>query len=354
MRKQRKQITIISLLFMVLLLMGCEAEKDVVQDDQMIVKRCSMNDFRLQSDEKLMKAVSKLNGFRPKRQQNGAMARMIYDEKTGLYYDDEKGIFVSKDGKESYTFPIFQVDPNEKIKNITFNKNESNGYDVYLVHYDFSKEEAEMYSKEVLSQRDVKYEVILKNDVAYSAERRWWICVDTYSYTNDAPLDNGNLTGNFGWQWVLVSRQCESGGTDEPENPFPYIIQDPVSDPGNPGGGGGTPPTNPTPSITPPSTTENPDDDGSSIITATIVDNDIDRDQEPDIDDSVVIESLNRLTNRQEVKERIVEIKEQVSTVQMEQGSEFFIDPDNPTNPFEREDLTPAFDGIEFNPVYPE
>jgi hypothetical protein len=256
-------------MMMCLILVSCETEKDFVQDDQMIVKRCSMNDFRLQSNEKLMKAVSQLNGFIPKKQLNDAMARMIYDERTGLYYDDEKGIFVSKDGKESYTFPIFQPNPNEKIKNITFNKNESNGYDVYLVHYDFSKEEAELYTKETLLERDVKYEVIVKDDVIYSTDRRWWICVEIYSYTNAVPLDNGDLTGNFGWQWVLLSRQCESGEIAEPQ-PEEFDPTGSISGGGGNSGGWGGNSTNP-PNTDPPSTS-NPNSDETTILTATIVD----------------------------------------------------------------------------------
>lgn len=35
----------------------------------------------------------------------------------------------------------------------------------------------------------------------------------------------------------------------------------------------------------------------------------------------------------------------------MEQGSEFFTDLDNPTNPFIREDLTPKYSGIRFNSI---
>lgn len=70
-----------------------------------------------------------------------------------------------------------------------------------------------------------------------------------------------------------------------------------------------------------------------------------------DIDDATIIDRLNRLTNRTEVKERIIEIRGQVSTVQMEQGSEFLIDTENPINPFIRIDLTPKFEGIQFGPV---
>ena len=80
--------------------------------------------------------------------------------------------------------------------------------------------------------------------------------------------------------------------------------------------------------------------DGTSIVTY------------PVIGDGVIIENLNQLTNRPEVKGRITELLGLVSTIQLEHGSEFFTDDDNPTLPLIREDLTPTFSGIIFNSPY--
>jgi hypothetical protein len=328
---------------------SCEAEKDIiVSDGKMIVKQCSMKDANLQSNSKLKQAVNKLksiqssNNFHVKADVN---SKLVYDEKLGLFYDDEKGIYVKKDGKESYNFPIIQTDDTEKIKNITFNKNAFNEYDIYLVKYDYTKEDTRNYSKEALAQREVKYQAILKNGVEYPIESQWYICVITTT-TETWSEEHEGFT--YICVTVIVSTECESGGGGSGPSigvPSPGGVTPPTAG-GEPiGGDGGV--TNPVPV---PVNTNNPlnNNETPSIIAVAVIDDAI---PEPDIDDITVIQSLNQLTNRQEVKERIVEVQGQISTVQMEQGSEFFTDLDNPTNPLEREDLTPRFSGINFNPV---
>lgn len=112
--------TLLGLYFISIIFSSCEAEKDFVSKSNIIIKHCSMKDIALQSNLKLKQAVKQLVSLQV---DSNANSKVVYDELSGLYYDDEKGIYIKKDGKESYTFPVIQTDNNEKIKNITFNKN---------------------------------------------------------------------------------------------------------------------------------------------------------------------------------------------------------------------------------------
>lgn len=200
---------------------SCEAEKEFGSKDKtMVIKRCSMREATLQANPKLMRVANQLKSLNIKSNRNitGVVnARIVFDEKTGLYYDDEKGIYVEKDGRESYNFPIIQTDVTEKIKNITFNKNASNGFDVYIVKYDYTIEDTYNYSKEDLSQRNIVYYPIVKDGITYTEYFRWLICVDI-KIKVVVPIDHGDLTGNFGTEevWVTISSHCESGGNVGP------------------------------------------------------------------------------------------------------------------------------------------
>ena len=148
-QKIRLVISLIFVCFLVLFT-SCEAEKDFVSDGKIIVKRCSMKDAHLQSNRQLIQAVNHMKSIQTKSTGNSPNSKLVYDEKSGLFYDDEKGIYVSKDGKESYNFAIIQIDSSEKLKNITFNKNNSGNYDIYIVEYAYTKEDLYNYTQEDL------------------------------------------------------------------------------------------------------------------------------------------------------------------------------------------------------------
>lgn len=225
-----------------------------------------MKDANLQSDIKLKQAVNQLKNVKANSLHSNANARLVYDDGLGLFYDDEKGIYVSKDGKESFNFPIIQLNNNEKVENITFNKNANNEYDIYLVKYDYTKEDVKNFSIEVLAEREVKYQALLKDGVVYPVEAQWFICVDTVTTTTYYEYHPGE--GENGGDIIIAcisvsaSTGCiygwdNSGGGD--------------GGGGNGGnGGGGGDGTNP-PYTNPPPTNANENPDGT-IITAAVID----------------------------------------------------------------------------------
>lgn len=156
MKKNKTQFYLLHIVLLCIFFIGttfisCEADKEIaVSDSKMIVKRCSMKDAILQSNMKINRAVDYVKTLQTESIDNTS-ARLVYDEKSGLFYDDEKGLYLSKDGNESYVFPIIQENNTENIKNITFSKNDNNEYDIFIVKYDYSKEDLNIYSKEELA-----------------------------------------------------------------------------------------------------------------------------------------------------------------------------------------------------------
>ncbi|WP_293893608.1 hypothetical protein [Flavobacterium sp.] len=224
MKKNKSQfyqllISLICLFLIGITFSSCEAEKDVAKDNKIIVKKCSMKDFKLRSDIKLNEAANYLNRLQAESLQQNANSKLVYDENSGLFYDDEKGIYISKDGKESYTFPIIQSDSTVKIKNITFNKNTSNAYDVYIVNYDYTKEDLSNYTKEELNQREIKYQALLKNGVEYPVEAQSFVCIDitiVITWIEEHPNEPADLECTD----IITSHECvfNSGGISSGNN----------------------------------------------------------------------------------------------------------------------------------------
>jgi hypothetical protein len=297
---------------------SCEAEKDVIKSEgKMIVKRCSMKDAIMKSNMKISGAVDYIKRLQTRSVDNET-ARLVYDEKSGLYYDDEKGLYVTKDEHESYIFPIIQTNAAEKIKNITFSKNAYNEYDIYIVKYDYSKEDLNIYSKEELAQREVKYQPLLKNGVEYPVETQWTICIN-FQVLVMVPIDQGELTGNFDYEevWVTISSECFS-------NDYETIISG-GSTGGSTGyggvgavGGDSNTPTN--------NNSSSNSELGNTILTALVIDEETIVGDPKIVSPTVNIKRLKKLTDNERnggktiFKQKIDEYKEKLSNQYIEEG----------------------------------
>lgn len=71
---------------------------------------------------------------------------------------------------------------------------------------------------------------------------------------------------------------------------------------------------------------------------------------EPEIDH---IQFLNAITNRTEVKERLLQLKAETLTISTEQGTEYFTDYENPNEPLDFENTLPEYSRTRFGPVFP-
>ena len=70
-----------------------------------------------------------------------------------------------------------------------------------------------------------------------------------------------------------------------------------------------------------------------------------------DTDPNDHIVSLNTMTNREEVKSRILQIKNETATIAFEQGTEYFTNEINASNPYDFEDTELDLVGAQFGPV---
>jgi len=181
---------------LVLTLSGCEAEKDLTKEEKITIRRFSMKELSNKTDSRLMNAMNKIKNIQSPHNES---AKIVFDEKSGLYIDDEKGLYIEKDGASSYTFPVIRGSDGEKVQNVCFNQKANGNFDVYLVQYDFTKEQADALSEEELQNREKQFVSLMKDGVVVEEFR--YVCIDVVLYSTQeiaAPIDQGELTGNNG------------------------------------------------------------------------------------------------------------------------------------------------------------
>jgi hypothetical protein len=199
MKNNFKLLTKLFSLILMLSLFGCE--KDLYDDaltpkKELSVKHVSLKDLSRTENTDLFKKVDQVNLKR-----KNALGKIVYDSINHFYFDDENGkIIETADGYKSYTFPIIREVNDGKIENLLFSKNQNGSYDTYTVKYDFTEEELKNFSQEQIDQQAVTYQRF-GDDI---------VCIDSMSWVS-YPIDNGDLTGNFGYtgHWVVTSSVCE-------------------------------------------------------------------------------------------------------------------------------------------------
>lgn len=214
---------------------ACEANKEYIDkspQNGIVIERISLKDALAKSNHKLNEAVNKLRNI--KLENNTSFAsRIVYDSISNSYFDDEKGLHITKDTKESYTFAIIKSDPNAKIENICFNEKLDGSYDVYLVKYDYTKQQYESMTSQQLELIEPELVAIIKDGQAVTNLLRVY-CIEVVAFVSieAAPIDEGELTGNFGNQggngyWVTLASNCSfsttintNGGAGGPTTPL--------------------------------------------------------------------------------------------------------------------------------------
>jgi hypothetical protein len=208
-----KTILKMALICLLALLSGCEAEKDLTKNNKLVMRKFSMNDIANKGNSKLAEAVGKIKSMHPAA--TNESARIVFDEKSGLYFDDEKGIYIEMDDIKSYTFPVIRTSISEKVMNICFNEKSTGNYDVYIVKYDFTKEEAENLTKEQLMQREKAYIQLIKDGnpvTTYSI-----VCVDILQQVEISEFEgilDGDATETH-VQWVTIDSFCYDAGAED-------------------------------------------------------------------------------------------------------------------------------------------
>ncbi|RAR74077.1 hypothetical protein [Flavobacterium aciduliphilum] len=196
------KLTKVSLLLFFLILTSCE--KDLYDDTLKKESKIKVENFSLKNlkenninNQRLFEAVKKVK----KASKKNIAGKIVYDSEKGIYFDDEKGVKVSKEDYESYTFKILNSE-SEKIENLLFTKNYLQQYDIYKVKYDFTEEELKTLSPEELKQRQIEYYNITNEKM----EVPELLCVEFQEL-----VDNGELHGADSpaqYEWVTNASYC--------------------------------------------------------------------------------------------------------------------------------------------------
>ncbi len=210
--------TLMGLSIICILFSGCEAEKEMTKQEKLIVKPFAFKESAAKSSSGLSRAINQVRSMNSKHT-NSNNSKLVFDEKSGMYFDDQKGLYIEKDGLKSYTFPVLKTTSDAKLKNICFNEKQNGSYDVYLVKYDLTKAESLTLTDQQKEAREKQFIPLIKDGVPL--EELKMQCVDIYLSTSTeyvVPIDNGELTGNFGTTTVthttsvLIGSSCSMQG----------------------------------------------------------------------------------------------------------------------------------------------
>lgn len=228
------KLLIFSIIFM---LFSCSEDlfdEEINQNKKIIAKKISMQDAQFKNNAKLVKSIADLKNI----QLNRYSSRFDYSEVYDFYIDEENGVYLEKERLESYTFPVYKMETDSMVTNIVFNKNLSGEYDVILGEYDILKSDFIDITAEELAQSAVVY-----TDITGRFRGPELICIETQEYVM-VPIDQGDLTGNFGYVgiWVTIGSYCYwsdtgGGGSDIGNSSGGGILTGPIDS--SHGGGGG-------------------------------------------------------------------------------------------------------------------
>ena len=151
--KQKIKFLIASI--MILFLSSCE--KDLYEDSinnnskKYIIQTINLNTYNKKPSD-LLTFKNKLDN----KKRISFQSKIVYDSINNFYIDDENVRLIQSDNLESYTIGI-KYENSDKIHNIVFDQNEEGDFDSYLVKYDFTSEELNTLSTDVLKTKEIIY-----------------------------------------------------------------------------------------------------------------------------------------------------------------------------------------------------
>jgi hypothetical protein len=159
-------------------------------------------------NQKIMATVQNLKSNKEEFKKKSS-SRMVYDSINDFYFDDEKGIYLEKDGHHSYTFEIIRNYNLGKLENLIFNSKDNGEYDVIYVKYDYSKADFQSLSLDEFRNSTTKYHPM---DAEGRIGITQWICFETFEYQYVSEQPQGGIPTQsplFSWQWVSTGTTCD-------------------------------------------------------------------------------------------------------------------------------------------------
>ena len=151
-----KNLLLFNIAFM---LFSCEVQEDFVEyKSEMKIKKISVKDIMQKPEHKnVRKPISDFKEIVLSKNKQNTQAKLVYNEQYGLYIDDENGMFIEKDGSQSYTFRIRRTGTKDKLENIVFKSNSNGDFETLIVTYDITYDEIKNLGKEEIQNRNVQY-----------------------------------------------------------------------------------------------------------------------------------------------------------------------------------------------------
>lgn len=232
---QFKQILKAFTFLFIISFISCEKDlyEDNIKDSSKNIKvsHISLNDLDKIISSKINERISMIKKLNVEK--NKIQNKIEYNSSLDLYIDTENGTLINNNGEISYTFPIFRESENN-LENIIFKSTITGEIETYIAKYNVTPEEFLNLTYDEISTLD--------QELQKATASGWYIiCVDTQIQTGvSAPLDNGDLTGNFGYQtiWQTTGTTCyfiDNSGSSP--NYSPIVIS---NNPASNGGGGAT------------------------------------------------------------------------------------------------------------------
>lgn len=150
--KKNKQLLF---LFAMLFLVGCSKdtyEESSQNQNETNISHVKFKDLQVSTNKNLSQMVNSVVEYRKSSKTN----KLVYNEIYDFYIDEENGIYVNINGKESYTFPIYKLQSDGTVENLVFNEKENGEFSIILADYSLTKEQLDDLNHS-FSENDVQY-----------------------------------------------------------------------------------------------------------------------------------------------------------------------------------------------------
>lgn len=196
---------------------SCEKEEDNYQqtnseNGRFHIETLVNNEFQTNN-----KVVHKLNSLtkQDNSSHNNFSGKVYYDEYNFTIHTDlVKYVEDEASGIHSYNFVISRENSTDDyVENLFLSLNENGEYDAYIIKYGFTNEEFYQLDENTIQEFtslitpiDIDMS-ILNNNGQLRTEQM--VCIEIWDWV---PCDEGELTGCYGEEFVLISLQCLGGG----------------------------------------------------------------------------------------------------------------------------------------------
>jgi uncharacterized membrane protein YgcG len=197
---------VFSALFLTTSCMKEDLEENNSQSNKRIVKRITLEEF-----QKNKAAFAKYEQIATKK--SNVQGKMVYNELYDFYVDTSSILYIENGNYNSMTFPIYRDESTENIHENLFLHLQPNGeYFSYILRYNLTNQDIFNHKNGLpIANLSSKTTIIVIDDFDSSTLLNRGGCVPefvaNFEYqvvTTQVPINNGDLTGEFGYETVTT------------------------------------------------------------------------------------------------------------------------------------------------------